>query len=136
MYTSNGTVMLCALFRLCHAHGITGNRDSSLSSVCSSSRKCLHNSSDSAGGDPCTNCLGRTLKGFTVPESLSHSSSQWQLPSSKRPMKYLSPHLMKLRRTMTRLNQKAMMKSLKHYRKYDVTLHDDQSNELLSLDAF
>ena len=34
---------------------------------------------------------------------------------------------------MTRLNQKAMMKSLKHYRKYDVTLHDDQSNELLSL---
>jgi len=26
-----------------------------------------------------------------------------------------------------------MMKSLKHYRKYDVTLHDDQSNELLGL---
>lgn len=25
------------------------------------------------------------------------------------------------------------MKSLKHYRKYDVTLHDDQSNELLQL---
>lgn len=26
-----------------------------------------------------------------------------------------------------------MMKSLKHYRKYDVTLHDDQNNELLKL---
>ena len=31
------------------------------------------------------------------------------------------------------LNQKAMMKSLKHYRKYGATLHDDQSNELLKL---
>ena len=31
------------------------------------------------------------------------------------------------------LNQKAMMKSLKHYRKYDVTLHDDQSDELLKV---
>ena len=48
-------------------------------------------------------------------------------------MKYLSPYSMKLRRTMTRLNQKAMIKSLKHYRKYDVTLHDDQSKELLRL---
>ena len=26
-----------------------------------------------------------------------------------------------------------MMKSLKHYRKYDVTLHDDQNSELLKL---
>ena len=26
-----------------------------------------------------------------------------------------------------------MIKTLKHYRKYDVTLHDDQSNELLRL---
>ena len=59
--------------------------------------------------------------------------SHWQLPSSKRLMKYLSPHSMKMRRTMTRLNQKAMMKSLKHYRKYDVTLHNDQNNDLLSL---
>lgn len=26
-----------------------------------------------------------------------------------------------------------MMKSLKHYRKYDITLHDDQNSELLKL---
>ena len=48
-------------------------------------------------------------------------------------MKYLSPHSVKVRHTLTRLNQKAMMKSLEHFKKYDVTLHDDQSNDLLHL---
>ena len=59
--------------------------------------------------------------------------AKWQLPSSKRALKYFSPHSLRNRQKQSKLDRKAMMKSLKQYRKYDVTLHDDQNSELLKL---
>ena len=56
-----------------------------------------------------------------------------QRPSSKRPLKYMSPYSKKVRINLTRLNRKAMMKSLKHYRKHDIHLNEDQNAELLKL---
>ena len=54
-------------------------------------------------------------------------------PSSKKLLKFLSQVSKKIRFDRARLEQKAMIKSLKHYRKYDVVLNDDQSDELLQL---
>jgi len=45
----------------------------------------------------------------------------------------MSPYSKKVRIHLTRLNRKAMIKSLKHYRKHDIHLNNDQNTELLKL---
>lgn len=45
----------------------------------------------------------------------------------------MSPTSKKVRNHLTRLNWKALMKSLRHYRKHDIYLTDDQNDELLKL---
>ena len=54
-------------------------------------------------------------------------------PSSRKSIKLLSPASKKIHMNKARLERKAMIKSLKHYRKHDVVLNDDQNDELLQL---
>ena len=56
-----------------------------------------------------------------------------QQPLSRKSLKYMSPTSKKVRNHLTRLNRKALMKSLRHYRKHDIYLNDDQNDELLKL---
>ena len=44
------------------------------------------------------------------------TKAKWQQPSSRRALKYLSPHSCRVRLRQARLDRKEMMKSLKHYR--------------------
>ena len=87
--------------------------------------------------DSCPPCkllwhdIGVLLKHAKQIEPLA--KSKFQQPSSRKSLKYLSPASKKVRAHLTRLNRKAMMKSLKHYRKYDINLNDDQNAELLKL---
>ena len=87
--------------------------------------------------DSCPSCklLWHDLDALAKRAHITSPSTRakWQLPSSRRALKYLSPHSLQLQRKQARLDRKAMMKSLKHYRKYDVTMHDDQNSELLKL---
>ena len=61
------------------------------------------------------------------------SRAKWQLPSSTKPLQYLSPLSLRLRQRQSRLDRKAMMKSLHKYEKYDVSLNDDQHSEMFDL---
>ena len=54
-------------------------------------------------------------------------------PLSRKSIKLLSPASKKIHMNKARLERKAMIKSLKHYRKHDVVLNDDQNDELLQL---
>ena len=80
----------CVLYlELCHAHGITGNRDSNLSSACSSSRKRLHNSNGSTG-DPKVKSSVYMASNVIPPGSRKHSlnSDEYHYQTSRK----LCPH--------------------------------------------
>ena len=55
-----------------------------------------------------------------------------RLPSSKTKMMYLSPGSFTQRPRNSRVERKAMMKSLKHYQKYDITLHNGELLQIVS----